>query len=198
MNNESLATQLILASSSKYRKLLLQRLGICFDCIAPEIDETPLENEKPVEIVHRLATQKARTVSESYPAAVVIGSDQVAEHEDRIIGKAGSYENAVEQLMSFSDRSVNFHTAVSVQHHETSFSETFTDTTTVDFRALHRAEVVRYLQTEKPFDCAGSFKAESLGIVLFERIVSDDPTALVGLPLIRTSASLRRAGFQLP
>jgi septum formation protein len=178
--------------------MLLQRLGLHFECHSPEIDETVSENEAPAELVSRLAVQKAKVISDKHPQAVVIGSDQIAIFKGRIIGKPGSYPAALEQLTAFSGNKIEFLTAVSVQSAENNFTEQYTDTTRVAFRTLQRGEIERYLDREKPFDCAGSFKAESLGIVLFEQISSEDPTALIGLPLIRTSQMLRRAGLQLP
>ena len=189
---------LILASSSKYRKMLLQRFAIPFDCYSPEIDETAHNNESPYDLVARLAMQKAETVSREHPKAVVIGSDQMAIFDGQLIGKPGNYQLALEQLTSFSGQVVEFLTSVSVQSRGSNFVEQHTDCTRVCFRNLQQEEIKRYLVAEKPFDCAGAFKAESMGIVLFERIISDDPTALIGLPLIRTAAMLRRAGLQLP
>jgi len=198
MSNESLLSKLILASSSKYRKLLLGRLGIPFECLAPEIDETPGESESPFDLVCRLADEKAKTVSTNHPDAIVIGSDQVAVFEDRIIGKPGCHRVALEQLSSFNGQTVEFQTALTVRCLAGDFIEQYVDTTRVCFRNIEVEEIERYLKTEKPYDCAGAFKAESLGITLFEKITSDDPTALIGLPLIRTAAILRRAGLQLP
>ena len=198
MNIESLPARLILASSSKYRKLQLQRFGIPFNCESPEIDETALYNESPHELVGRLALKKAEAVSRRYPRSVVIGSDQIALYERQIIGKPGNHQAALKQLKSFSGQIVEFLTAVSVLCRESGFSEQYTDCTRVCFRNLQDEEIERYLQQEKPYDCAGAFKAESLGIVLFERIISEDPTALIGLPLIRTAAMLRSAGLPLP
>ncbi len=198
MNPESLSSRLILASSSKYRKKLLYRFEIPFDCHSPVVDETARENEQAHELVERLAVQKAGVVSRENPQAVVIGSDQVAVFDGRIIGKPGTHQRASEQLASFSGQVVEFLTAVSVQIHENSFLELHTDCTRAHFRALQHEEIERYLESQKPYDCAGSFKAESLGIVLFEQISTQDPTALIGLPLIRTAAMLRRAGLQLP
>jgi len=198
MNNESLPTKLILASSSKYRKLLLHRFGIPFDCRAPEIDETARSGETPAALVERLAARKAAYVGTRFPRAVVIGSDQVAVFDGLIIGKPGTYSAALEQLQSFSGQVVDFLTAVAVQCHENGFAQQYTDCTRVRFRRLRFDEIERYLEKEKPFDCAGAFKAESLGITLFESISSEDPTALIGLPMIHTAAMLRRAGLQLP
>jgi septum formation protein len=198
MNIESLPAKLILASSSQYRKILLRRFGIPFDCQSPEIDETAQDNESPYDLTGRLAAQKAETVSKEHPQAIVIGSDQIAVFDGQIIGKPGTYQAALEQLISLSGRTVEFLTAVSVQIRQSDFAEQYIDCTRVCFRSLQPIEIKRYLSTEKPYDCAGSFKAEALGIVLFESITSKDPTALIGLPLIQTAAILRRAGLQLP
>jgi len=198
MNNESLPSKLILASSSKYRRLLLQRLGVPFDCQSPKIDEAAQAGELPSDLVGRLAMQKAASISAQHPQAVVIGSDQLAVFNGQVIGKPGTYPVALGQLQSFSGQVVEFLTAVAVQCRDTGFAEQYTDCTRVSFRKLELEEIERYLEMEKPFDCAGAFKAESLGIVLFESISSEDPTALIGLPLIRTAAMLRQAGLQLP
>lgn len=198
MNSESLSASLILASSSKYRKLLLQRIGVPFDCLSPMVDETCGAHEKPRDLVVRLAFEKARSASNQKPRAIVIGSDQVAVFEGRIIGKPGNHQKAAAQLSSFSGQAVEFLTAVSVQCLANGFNEQYVDITRVKFRQLHSDEIERYLDAEKPYDCAGAFKAEALGIVLFESVSSEDPTALVGLPLIRTAAMLRNAGLRLP
>ena len=178
--------------------MLLHRLGIPFDCQSPEIDEAAHENEAPCDLVSRLALQKAETVSSAHPRDIIIGSDQVAVFNGRTIGKPGGWQNAFEQLNSFSGQTVEFLTAVSVLSLNNDFREQHIDRTQVHFRQLQESEIERYLEKEKSFDCAGAFKAEALGIVLFERISSKDPTALIGLPLIRTAAMLRHAGLLLP
>jgi len=178
--------------------MLLERLGVPFVCQTPAISETTRDGERPLDLVTRLAAEKAQAVSQANPCAIVIGADQVAVHDGRVIGKPGYFEKALEQLTSFSGQVVEFLTAVSVQHLETGFRRQNVDTTRVGFRTLQRSEIERYLHTEKPYDCAGAFKAESLGIVLFEYIRSDDPTALIGLPLISTAGMLRQAGMCLP
>jgi len=198
MNNESLPARLILASTSKYRKILLQRFDTPFDCHAPEIDETPLKNESPYNLVERLAVQKANAVSVEHPQSVIIGSDQLAVFDTQIIGKPGTQPAALKQLRLFSGQLIEFLTAVSVVCRESNFSEHHIDITRVRFRTLQDEEIVRYLEKEKPFDCAGAFKAESLGITLFKHISSEDPTALIGLPLIQTAAMLRQAGLAVP
>lgn len=178
--------------------MLLQRLGLPFECQAPEVDETAKDGEPPLGLVERLASRKAESVSRKFPGAVVIGSDQVAVFENRIIGKPGSHRRAREQLASFSGQMVEFLTAVSVQSADHKFDASHTDHTRVFFRHLRVDEIERYLEREQPFDCAGAFKAESLGISLFERMDCSDPTAIIGLPLIRTAAMLREAGLELP
>jgi septum formation protein len=198
MNNESPLPSLILASSSKYRAKLLKRIGIPFTCISPSIDESPLKGEQPAALVGRLAAEKAASIATDYPDAVVIGSDQVATFDGRILGKPGDHDTALDQLTSFSGRGVTFLTAVTVRRAAHDFEAHHTDRTEVVFRTLQRTEIERYLREEAPYDAAGSFKSEGLGITLFERITNDDPTALIGLPLIRTSALLRRAGIRLP
>jgi len=198
MNSESLPTRLILASTSRYRELLLQRLGLPFDCQAPGIDETPEHAEPPASLVSRLAKRKAGAIADKYPDAVVIGSDQIAILNEQILGKPGNHPGAVAQLTACSGQSVRFLTSVSVQFQSKNFSEQYTDTTEVWFRSLTSAEIESYLRREQAYDCAGSFKSESLGVTLFDQIICNDPTALIGLPLIRTAAMLRRVGFQLP
>lgn len=198
MNNKSLPDTLILASGSKYRKMLLERLCNSFQCLPPDIDESAFPGESPGDLVLRLARQKASAIASLHPGAIVIGSDQLAVFENQVIGKPGSHAAAFRQLQRFSGQVIDFLTAVSVRCEQSGFSEQHLDITQVFFRPLHSDEIERYLQQEKPYDCAGAFKAESLGIVLFEKIISEDPTALIGLPLIRTSAMLRDAGLKLP
>ena len=178
--------------------MLLRRLGIPFDAIAPEIDETVGTHESPADLVARLAFEKADVICQRFPAVMVIGSDQVAVFDGKILGKPGNHAAAFQQLESFSGQSVEFLTAVVTRCQASGFSEQYTDHTMVHFRSLTHAEINRYLETEKPYDCAGAFKAESLGVTLFESIHNDDPTALIGLPLIHVAAMLRRAGMRLP
>ena len=178
--------------------MLLERLALSFDCESPKTDESAGINEAPADLVSRLATQKALVVANHNPSAIVIGSDQLAVFEEQIVGKPGDHELALQQLMSFSGQKINFLTAVTVFCREIGFYEQYTDSTQVCFRVLQQDEVERYLLQEKPYDCAGAFKAEGLGIVLFESIESNDPTALIGLPLIQTAAMLRKAGLSVP
>jgi septum formation protein len=184
----------VLASTSPYRRALLARILPDFATVAPAVDESPRPGERPDELALRLAIAKARAVSALHPGQVVIGSDQVAELDGHALGKPGTHARAQHQLAACSGRSVRFVTAVCVidsHGHE----YTALDETAVCFRTLDAGEIDRYLRREQPYDCAGSFKCEGLGIVLFERIDSRDPTALVGLPLIALAALLRRAGI---
>lgn len=186
---------LILASTSRYRRELLERLRLPFAVHAPGVDETVRDGESPAEVARRLALEKARAVALLNPDAVVIGSDQVAELDGRAIGKPGTHDKARAQLHAMSGRSVVFHTAVAVVCVARGYEAQALVPVTVRVRTLTGAEIEHYLRIEQPYDCAGSAKAETLGIALLDAIVSDDPTALVGLPLIRTCEMLRAAGI---
>ena len=188
---------LILASTSRYRRELLRRLRCEFEVVAPDVDETALPGEAPPAIAERLAQAKALAVARQHPAAVVIGSDQVADLEGEAIGKPGNHANAAVQLRRMSGHEVVFHTAVAVARADRGFMRSACVPVRVRFRQLDDEAIERYLLLEQPYDCAGSAKCETLGIALLEAIHSDDPTALVGLPLIRTSALLREAGFDV-
>ncbi|MDB6164065.1 MAG: maf [Xanthomonadaceae bacterium] len=188
---------LILASTSIYRRQLLQRLNVPFATAAPDLDEAPRPGESPAVLAVRLAFAKAGVVASKRPGAWVLGSDQVAVLDGMTLGKPGARAAAVAQLAAMSGRSVEFLTAVSLVHADGRHLQAL-DTTTVHFRVLHEHEIHRYLDAEQPYDCAGSFKAEGLGIALFEAIASQDPTALIGLPLIATARLLRQAGFAVP
>ncbi|ACB32890.1 maf protein [Leptothrix cholodnii SP-6] len=185
---------LILASTSRYRRELLQRLRMPFDVVSPATDETPLAGERPAQLSERLAMAKARAVACLHPSSIVIGSDQVAECDGESIGKPHVHERAVAQLRQMSGRTVAFHTAVAVVHLDAGFARCVRVPVEVRFRALADADIQAYLRLEQPYDCAGSAKCETLGISLLDAIRSDDPTALIGLPLIATSALLRDAG----
>ena len=190
--------RLILASTSRYRRELLERLRLSFDVARPDVDETASPGESPRNLAIRLAQAKACAVATQLADdAWALGSDQVAEVEGRALGKPGGRAAAIAQLDSMSGRIVRFHTALCLAHAD---GRTFADIdlTEVHFRALTDAEIERYVDAEQPFDCAGSFKSEGLGIALFERIDNRDPSALVGLPLIATCMLLRKAGFALP
>ena len=189
--------ELILASSSRYRAELLARLRVPFRCATPDVDETPMSGEFPAALSRRLANAKADEVALHSPQAWVIGSDQVADREGRILGKPGNHANAVAQLTSMSGRTVHFHTSVCLRYADGRRLQAL-DITTVRFRVLAADEIDRYVEAEQPFDCAGSFKCEGLGIGLFKEIQSRDPTALIGLPLISTAGLLRAAGFSVP
>ena len=186
---------LILASTSRYRRELLQRLRLSFDVVAPEVDESPRTGEMPAALAQRLALAKARDVAARRPDAVVIGSDQVADLAGEPIGKPGNHERAVAQLRTMRGRTVVFQTAVAVARPAIGYEKVLLAPVTVRFRALQDDEIEHYLRAETPYDCAGSAKCETLGITLLDAIESDDPTALVGLPLIRTTQLLREAGL---
>lgn len=190
--------RLVLASTSRYRRALLERLRVPFDCAAPQVDEAALPDETPGALAARLARLKAEAVAAAYPGAVIIGSDQVAVRGSETLGKPGSVERCVQQLLQSSGREIEFLTAVFVLGGAAGQSEQCVDRTVVQFRSLTRAEIERYVAADSPLDCAGGFKAESLGIALFERIESTDPTGLTGLPLIWLCGALRRAGILVP
>jgi MAF protein len=189
--------KLILGSTSPYRKTLLQRLGLEFDTAAPDVDETPLPSEPPEQLVRRLAEAKARAVAASAPPALVIGSDQVACAGKRILGKPGTRKRAVEQLRALSGRRVTFYTGLCLYNAASDRSQVVCEPYHVRFRALSPAQIERYVERERPLNCAGSFKSEGLGIALFERLEGDDPNALIGLPLIRLIDMLAREGVEV-
>ncbi|NNF15741.1 MAG: septum formation protein Maf [Gammaproteobacteria bacterium] len=188
----------VLASGSRYRRDLLLRLGLPFDSIPPDIDESPLKSESPETLVQRLARQKAEKIARLHPNRVVIGSDQLAVLDTKILGKPGERAATIDQLAAFSGRKVTFFTAVTVCALGARSQWHHTDQTLVEFRTLTRPEIERYVEHETPYDCAGGFKCEGLGISLFERIDSSDPTALTGLPLIFVATALRHYGFFCP
>jgi septum formation protein len=188
---------LILGSTSRYRKELLTRLRIPFETASPDVNETPHSDESPKDLALRLALAKARAVALKYPEAVVIGSDQVADLEGTPLGKPGNHANAILQLQRMRGKTVIFQTALSVVCIATGFERTDLAEVKVKFRDLSDAEIETYLRAEEPYDCAGSAKSEGLGIALLDAIDNDDPTALIGLPLIRTCQMLREAGVKL-
>ncbi|MEI8325374.1 MAG: Maf family nucleotide pyrophosphatase [Betaproteobacteria bacterium] len=197
MNSSDATRPVILGSTSRYRRELLQRLGIAFDVVAPEVDESALPQEVTEQLARRLALAKARVVADLHPRAVVIGSDQVADLHGQALGKPGNHERAVAQLRCMRGQPVVFQTAVAVVCRELDFERVELARVRVKFRELSDDEIQNYLLREAPYDCAGSAKSEGLGIALLDAIESDDPTALVGLPLIRTCALLRAAGVKL-
>ncbi|ESS15207.1 Maf-like protein YceF [Betaproteobacteria bacterium MOLA814] len=189
---------LILGSTSVYRAELLERLRLPFTKARPEVDETPLPNESPSALAQRLALAKAQAVASLNPSALVIGSDQVADLNGQPLGKPGNFERAVAQLTAMSGQLVIFHTAVALVCHESGFSQQETAVVSVRFRDLSREEIERYVRAEEPYDCAGSAKSEGLGVSLLASMDNDDPTALIGLPLITTCKLLRAAGVVVP
>jgi len=189
---------LVLASTSPYRRALLARLALPFDVVAPEVTEEEVAAEPPAERARRLARAKAQAVAHQYPDAIVLGSDQVACLGDRVLHKSAHAAGCREQLAALSGNSARFHTACAIIGTHARVDLAHVDTTTVAVRALGADEIERYIAREQPFDCAGSFKVESLGIALMERIDSSDPTALIGLPLIWVAQALRSCGYALP
>ncbi len=189
---------IILASSSPYRRQLLSRLGLPFESANPAIDETRFPSEQAQTLVKRLSEAKAQALRSAHPEALIIGSDQVAEHQGEILCKPGSRERAIAQLTATSGQRVSFHTGISLLNAKSGMLQTEAPTYTVHFRPLTRQQIERYVDAEQPFDCAGSFKMEGLGISLFEKLEGDDPNTLIGLPLIRLVAMLAREGIAVP
>ena len=189
--------KLVLGSTSPYRRELLERLRIPFEVAAPDVDETPQATETPKQLACRLAMAKARAVAAQFPACVVIGSDQVADLDGQALGKPGNHARAIAQLQQMRGKTVIFQTAVAVVCVETGFAQMDLAPVKVKFRDLTDAEIEAYLQAETPYDCTGSAKSEGLGIALLEAIDNDDPTALVGLPLIRTCRMIQAAGIKV-
>jgi septum formation protein len=189
--------KLVLGSTSVYRRELLERIRLPFSVAAPHVDETPQPGETPVALARRLALAKARAVAQVHPDCIVIGSDQVADLHGQPLGKPGTHERAIAQLQAMRGQTVIFQTAVAVVCLATGFVQEDLAAVKVQFRDLSDTEIEHYLQAEKPYDCAGSAKSEGLGISLLDAIDNDDPTALVGLPLIRTCRMLRAAGLDL-
>ena len=186
---------LVLASTSIYRKELLARLGLPFDTASPAVDETPQAGESPEQLVGRLAESKARAVAKRHPNALIIGSDQVAVIEGEILGKPMNHERAVEQLHKVSGKTLLFITGLCVYNSHTGRSQVDTVPFTVVFRPLSDRQIENYLRREQPYHCAGAFKSEALGVALCERLAGDDPTALIGLPLIRLTRMLENEGL---
>lgn len=186
--------RLVLASTSQYRRALLERLRLPFEAKAPDADETARPGEAARDTALRLAQAKARAVASHYSNALVIGSDQVAELDGARLGKPGNHENAVAQLVAMRGKSVLFHTALALLNTASGAMQTAVVPTTVQFRHYSKSEIERYLDLERPYDCTGSAKIEGLGIVLVERVTGDDPSALIGLPLVQLAAMLRQEG----
>ncbi|MBG9387896.1 Maf family nucleotide pyrophosphatase [Caenimonas aquaedulcis] len=190
--------RLVLGSTSRYRRELMERLRIPFDVAAPDVDETPRPGERPDELARRLALAKARAVAAMHPGAIVIGSDQVCDFDGEPLGKPGTHDNAVIQLRRMRGRAVVFQTAVAVVCTDAGFEAVELAPVKVRFRELSDEEIENYLRLDQPYDCAGSARSEGLGIAVVDAIESDDPTALIGLPLIRTCRMIRAAGVKVP
>jgi septum formation protein len=189
--------RLVLASTSRYRRMLLERLRIPFVAVAPSVDEAPLAGEAPATTALRLAEAKARSVAPAHPEALIIGSDQVADCAGRPVGKPGSHEAALAQLALLSGRTVVFHTGLALLDATTGQCQCALVDVRSTYRVLAAADIEVYLRRERPYDCAGSVRSEGLGIALFQSIESDDPTALIGLPLIGLTSMLRAAGVDV-
>ena len=198
MTSKSDTPDIVLASTSPFRQALLNRLRLTFVTAAPHVDESRLADEDPEAMVLRLAADKATAVARRYPHALIIGSDQVACIDGLILGKPGSRDRAIEQLILAAGRPVQFYTGLSLLNAATGHVQTVCEPYTVHFRRLSKRQIERYVDAEQPFNCAGSFKSEGLGIVLFERFDGDDPNSLIGLPLIRLVSLLETEGIQLP
>ncbi|HHZ88737.1 MAG TPA: septum formation inhibitor Maf [Chromatiaceae bacterium] len=191
------APNLVLGSTSPFRKALLERLGLPFEVTAPEVDETALDDESPRQLVARLSEAKARAKASEYPNALIIGSDQVSVIDGLIIGKPHTHDNACKQLRRASGRRVSFLTGLCLLDTRNNHAEVVVEPFHVEFRKLSDAQIDAYLRREQPYNCAGSFKSEGLGITLFEKLMGDDPSALMGLPLIRLVRMLENAGVTL-
>ncbi|GAB4294059.1 MAG: nucleoside triphosphate pyrophosphatase [Thiohalomonadaceae bacterium] len=189
--------KLVLASTSPYRRELLGRLGLTFDTAAPNTDETRLHGETPKQLVRRLAEAKARAVAKEFPHALIIGSDQVAVLGDRILGKPGDHATAVQQLTAACGRRVTFLTGLCLYNSGSDHCQVDVVPYTVEFRTLNAVQIENYLKREQPYNCAGSFKSEGLGISLFRRMEGEDPNALIGLPLIRLIDMLTAEGVNV-
>ena len=192
------ALELVLASTSPFRKELLRKLGLPFSTAAPDIDESPQPDESPRSLVQRLARGKAKIVAAQYPQALIIGSDQVACLNGHILGKPGNRENAIAQLGAMSGKAVSFHTGLCLYNSKSGNTQVVCEDFLVHFRGLSGEQIERYVAAEKPFNCAGSFKSEGLGITLFHKLEGDDPNTLIGLPLIRLVDMLALEGIELP
>jgi MAF protein len=188
---------IVLASTSPYRRQQLKALGVDFNAVAPDCDETPLPDETAEQLVKRLASAKAQSVVAQYSDSLIIGSDQVASFKQKIIGKPHTRENAIKQLAQFSGQKVTFYTGISIINSDTQFTISRVLPVTVYFRKLSELDIKRYVAIEQPLDCAGSFKSEGLGSALFEKIESEDPSALIGLPMITLCDLLRQHNLDL-
>jgi len=196
-NTQSKNQRLVLGSSSPFRKMLLEKLMVPFETSNPDIDETPLDKETPIELVERLAIEKALEVAKSFPEALIIGSDQVALHGDEIVGKPHTHERAVEQLRTASGKKITLYTGLALVNAQTQSVQSEVIPYTVHYKALTDDVIEAYLRKEQPYNCAGSVRSEGLGISLLERFEGDDPNTLIGLPLIRLIAMLENENYNL-
>ena len=188
---------LVLGSTSPFRKTILEKLQLPFLCAKPNIDETAKDKESPQTLVERLAIEKAKAVAEQHPKALIIGSDQVAVCDDEILGKPHNFDNAVIQLSKFSGKAITFYTGLCVFDSEQDKAIALVEPFTVHFNHLTQSEIMNYLKAEQPYNCAGSFKSEGLGICLFDKLEGDDPNTLIGLPLIKLVALLKQQGLDV-
>ena len=188
---------LVLGSTSPFRKTLLEKLNIPFVCAKPNVDETARENESPIQLTERLAVEKAKAVAQYYPDALIIGSDQVALCDKEILGKPHTFENAVKQLTKFSGKCITFYTGLCVYDSKKNKVTSLVEPFNVHFNLLSQAEIENYIYAEQPYNCAGSFKSEGLGVCLFEKLSGDDPNSLIGLPLIKLISLLKQHDFDV-
>jgi len=198
MNSTAKLPKIILASTSPFRKALLTKLRLPFTTESPEIDETPLPNESVIDMVNRLSHAKAQAIAEKYPNTIVIASDQSATYQGKAVGKPHTYQNATQQLKQFSGETIHLNTGLVVFDGRTRKTYKTLDITKVSFRILSETDIHNYLVLEEPYQCAGSFKSEGLGITLFSQIEGKDPNALIGLPLIDLTSFLKQCDIQLP
>lgn len=192
-----MTTSIVLASTSPFRKALLEKLNIAFDCAKPHVDETPLLNETPQALVERLAVLKAQAVAKSYPNALIIGSDQVAVYKDEILGKPHNFENAKIQLTKFSKERITFYTGLCLYNSKTGEKRSLIEPFHVHFNQLSNNDIENYLRAEEPYNCAGSFKSEALGICLFNKLEGEDPNSLIGLPLIKLVSLFKQFDYDV-
>jgi len=188
---------LVLGSTSPFRKSILEKLNLPFDCAKPNIDETPQQDESPQALVERLAIEKAKAVAGQYNDALIIGSDQVAVCEGEILGKPHTFENGVKQLTKFSNKAITFYTGLCVYNSANKTAKSLVEPFVVHFNELSAAEIENYLHAEQPYNCAGSFKSEGLGICLFKKLEGEDPNTLIGLPLIKLVSLLKAHGVDV-
>jgi len=188
---------LVLGSTSPFRKTILEKLNLPFECAKPNIDETALLNETPQALVERLAIEKAQAVANEFPNALIIGSDQVAVCDGEILGKPHNFDNGVKQLTKFSNKAVTFYTGLCVLDSENNSVKSLIEPFNVHFNPLTQTEIESYLHAEQPYNCAGSFKSEGLGICLFKKLEGDDPNTLIGLPLIKLVSLLKAQGLDV-